>query len=536
MKNKEEFGARKRTRLKRLAAAVAIATAGVPAYALDESIRVDGYLRQELSWNTENWVDTPGYDDRGKLSMARTTARLNIDWKATQDVSVVAKLRAVGEFETGFLEHLEKMGANNYHSGARGDIMKLYNRNDIGDVVRELYIDFPLGERTRMRFGKQQIAWGETDFFAANDIVHGFDYTWRTFLEPANEELRKTNIMFKLNIDVPELDGGVEMFLRPGWDRKEDIGTELDIYGGRWSGHPYAGVDFRNIDPYDFDNKEGDYRDPTGGIRWSGLAGDINYSVSYLKTFWPSPIMNGTSKFNGMPGTSPVDTVGRADTTGLFGNVIYPMVDVFGFTGSGYAEWADAVFSTEVAYVKDLPYQISLIPGSFASQVVAPGFDGIERKDVLTWMLRMDKNIAATQSLLGTEKPMFFSLQLFDKWIQNYDRDDRLLNSVGWGARTKEHSFLLTGIFGLSYDNGRVKPELVVGKDLTYGGGFAVPSVTMELAKDWRWKVEYDAFWSDKWRDTRDCAPPNAGLCDDTGLFGVFHKRDQFYTSLTYLF
>ena len=32
--------------------------------------------------------------------------------------------------------------------------------------------------------------------------------------------------------------------------------------------------------------------------------------------------------------------------------------------------------------------------------------DGIKRKDVLAWMLRMDKNIAATQTWLGTEKPM----------------------------------------------------------------------------------------------------------------------------------
>lgn len=515
------------------AIAVGFAMPVLPVQADDSSLKVDGYLRQELSWNMQDWKDTPDYNDRGKLSMARTTARLNLDWKATENVSVVAKLRAVGEAQTPFLRHLEKMGAHNYHGG---DIMDLYNRNDISDVVRELYVDFALGDRTRVRLGKQQIAWGETDFFAANDLVHGFDYTWRSFLEPANEELRKTNIMAKVNIDVPELDGGLEMFVRPGWDRKSDIGTELEIYGGRWSSQPYAGVDFRNIDPYDYRNNKGDVRDVTGGVRWSGLAGDINYSVSYLKTYWPSPVMNGTSKFNGIPGTSPVETQGRPDTTGLFGNIIYPTVDVLGVTASGYADWADAVFSTEVAYIKDAPYNFSSIPGSFGSQNVAPGFDGFKRKNVLAWMLRMDKNLAFTQSLLGTEKPMFFSVQLFDKWILDYDGSDRLLNSVGWGARTKEHSFLLTGIFSMSYDNGRIRPELVVGTDLSYGGGFAVPSVTFELGKNWRWKVEYDKFWNDSWRDGNKCAPPNANNCDNASLFGYFHKRDQLYTSLTYLF
>lgn len=519
-----------------LALASAIAAVSPSLQAADDTFKFDGYLREELSWNMKNWADTPNYNDKGKLSMARTTLRLNADWKPTESLAVVAKLRGVREVKTDFLRHLEQMGANNSTSGGpgtRGDIMDLYNISEI----RELYMDYQATDRVKLRLGKQQIAWGETDFFAANDLVHGFNYTWRSFLEPANEELRKTNIMAKVNIDVPEADGGIEMFLRPGWDYKKDIGTELDIYGGRWSSQPYAGVDFRNIDPYDWKNRKGDYRKPTGGIRWSGMASDINYSVSYLKTFWPNPILNPSStlKLFGLPGVpSGAQTLGRSDSLGLAGDIIYPMVDVYGLTGSGYAGWADAVFSTEIAYIKDVPYQI-YIPTPL-SQAVAPGFDGIKRKDVLAWMLRMDKNIAGVQGLLGAEKPMFFSVQLFDKWIQDYKKSDNLLNSVGWGARTKEHSFLLTGIFSLSYNSGRIKPEFVVGTDLTYRGGFAVPSVTVELSKSLRWKTEYDYFWSSRWRDGSQCAFPNAADCDRAGLFGYFHNRDQLYTSLTYLF
>jgi hypothetical protein len=76
----------------------------------------------------------------------------------------------------------------------------------------------------------------------------------------------------------------------------------------------------------------------------------------------------------------------------------------------------------------------------------------------------------------------------------------------------------------------------VVGADLTYKGGFLVPSVTFELAKNLKWKVEYDYFWSDNWRNGQKCQFPNAASCDNAGLFGYFHNRDQFYTSLTYLF
>ena len=46
------------------------ASAGEPG-----DVKLDGFLRQEFSWNTADWKDTPNYNDRGKLSMARTTAR-----------------------------------------------------------------------------------------------------------------------------------------------------------------------------------------------------------------------------------------------------------------------------------------------------------------------------------------------------------------------------------------------------------------------------------------------------------------------------
>ena len=534
------------------AASMVVVAADAPAAAATEStFKFDGYVRGEFSWNMKNWEDTANYDDKGKMSMARATARINTEWTPIKDLTVVAKLRATREYKTSFLDHLEKNGANNYHhADGTGNIMDIYNDADI----RELYVDWQATDRIKFRFGRQQIVWGETDFFAANDMVHGFNLTWRSFLEPANEETRKPLIMLKTNIDVPEARGAIEAFVRPGWDRKTDIGTELDIYGGRWSSQPYASVDFRNIDPYNYKNKEGDYEDVTGGIRWNGTTDSFNYSVSYLKTFWQMPIMNaGSTDFAGGAFFVP-KTLGAANTRPApavpFGEVIYPKVDVYGFTASGYSTEADAVFSTEWAYIKDAPYQINNINGnagcgavfcnSLASSVVAPGFDGIKKKNVVAWMARMDKNLSFVQDVLGAEKPMFFSVQLFDKWIQGYDKDDNLLNSVGWGAKTKEHSFLLTGIFALSYDNGRIQPSIVVGTDLTYKGGFFVPSVAVELSKNVKWKVEYDYFWDEgRWRDMSagKCGgAPNQSNCDKAGLFGYFHNRDQLYTSLTYQF
>jgi hypothetical protein len=506
-----------------MAAASPLALAGDAAPSTDAAssneesrFHLDGYLRQEVSINAKNWKDTPDYNDQGKVSMARSTIRLNMDFKASDAVSFAAKARASYEYETPFLSHLKSMGAYSYNNGK---LMDLYKDIDL----REWYADVKVNDRLKFRLGKQQIVWGETDFFVANDLAMGYDYTWRSFLEPANEELRKGNIAAKVNIDVPELNGGIEAYLRPGWDRKRDMGTEIDIYGGRWSSQPYAGVDFRNIDPYAWNNSEADIHSKTGGIRWTGLAGDTNYSLSWMRTFYNAPILNSAM--------NPVGS-GDASSMGFAGDIIYPIVNIFGATASRYSDMADAVFSAEVAYIKGAPYNYQSATPTMLSQLIAPGFDGWKRKNVVASMIRMDKNFAFTQNLLGTEKPMFFSVQVFDKWIQKFDANDGLLYSVGWGGKVKRHNALVTTIFDLSYDNGRIHPQLVLGSDVTNGGGFYVPSVTFQLSKNLRWKIEYDGFWDSGYRPTGAVGVNQ----DKATMFGYFHNRDQVYTSLTYQF
>lgn len=499
----------------------------------EDRFHFDGYLREEVSINAKNWQDTPAYNDQGKVSMARTTVRVNMDFKVSDAVTVVAKGRAAREINTPFLKHLKSMGGNSYRGK---NLTDLYNDVDL----REWYADIKASDRVKFRIGKQQIVWGETDFFVANDLAQGYDNVWRSFLEPANEELRKGNIILKTNIDVPEANGGIEAFLRPGWDRKRDIGTEIDVYGGRWSSQPYAGVDFRNIDPYAWHNAKADIDRKTGGVRWSGMAGDTNYSVSWMRTFYNAPIMNPSpttpSFLLGIPGvgaSSGVTPTGSTTTAGSAGEIIYPIVNVFGATASRYADMADAVFSTEVAFIKNAPFNVVAATSSPMSQFIAPGFDGWKTKNVVAAMVRMDKNFAFTQNLLGTEKPMFFSVQLFDKWIQKFDQNDNLLYSVGWGGRAKRHNTLVTTIFDLSYDNGRIHPQLVLGADVTNGGGFYIPSLTTQLSKNVRWKVEYDGFWDNGYAKTVNGGVPAS---DRTTLFGYLHHRDQIYTSLTYQF
>ena len=497
--------------------------------------KFSGDVSEALSMNMQNPPETP-QDDKNKLSMARTTLHLNLDANFSENISFVGKFREVKEANLQYLKDLDKIGAN---AAAGGRVVDYYNKSS----MREAFFDFK-EDRYMLRLGKQQVAWGETDFFQSMDMVHGYDFTWRSFLEPANEELRKPLVMANITVKVPEVDGKVQLLLRPGgWNRDDAVGNTFDVIGGRWANQPNKGVDFRGqpglpITPYNYHQTGADARDDTWAVRWSGSLEEINYSLSYLQTFNSNPVINPAGNLNfltavGAPvplGTPSGSTTFNGTTPiGLAGEIIYPKIELYGLTASGYSAPADAVFSTEVSYIKGYAYNYGY--SSALSGIFGPGFDGLKQKNLIKSMIRMDKNLAFTQSLLGTEKPAFFSVQLFDTWIKNFNEPENLVQLVGFGQPSKEHSSLLTFIFSTSYANGTIVPELVAGHDVTYGGGFIVPSVSFQYGKDWRFKIEWDHFYNDGER-----TPANAATERNTALFGYFAHNDQLYAKLTYQF
>ena len=480
-------------------------TASVPgpaAAAEDQEWKLNfgGYLREHMSMNLQDHPET-SENDQFTLQMLRSAVQVEGD-AAKGDIRVHAVGRVVGEIKTDYLKSLEKIGAGG------GDLMSQYNISDL----RELFIDFKAHERVMLRIGKQQVVWGETDFFQAMDAVHGFDYTWRSFLEGENEDYRKPLILGNAIIQVPELNGSLQLLLRPGFDRDKDIGSTFDIFGGRWIVTPYGGVNFLNpaVFPYNLHHRDGDADDPTWGARWLGKVGDITYSLAYLRTLGPDPVFNPSyGPFNGIP-----------TTPGAVGETIYLKNDRFGLTATGYSSIADAVFSTEIVYIKDQGYNF----GTAASPI--PGLDGVITKDTVSAMVRMDKNLNLT-GILGTNAPSFFTVQIFDKWIPQFKQSDNVVDFAGFSAQRKEHNVVGTVVLALNYLSSRLNPQIAAGYDFTYGGSFLIPSVAVAFGDKWRLNAEADLFFPKSHNDTP------GGDSSDTHLIGYFAHKNQLSVRLT---
>ena len=497
-------------------AALQSGDAAVKSWAADDfSFNLSGYARGWVSVNLEDQPELKaiGEKSKGKLSMVRGSLLLDADAKTG-----AVKWKAIGrvdrEYKTDYLKDLERLRETNGtdQGGHANSILDNYNRGEI----REFWAEIPLGERVTVKAGKQQLVWGESDFFHAMDLVHGYDLSWRLFFEGENEEWRKPLTLISTKIRVPEADGMLAAYIRPGVDRCQDIGNTYDIQGGRWFFQPYRGFDLTAVTDKDCDHPSGDYRDVTGGVRWSGEAFGLNYSLAWLTTFSADPVANSAFR-----------PYKKAPEGAVFDR-IHPQIDVYGMTVSGYSATLDAVLSAEMAYTKDQPYNIGT--GAFLDAVVPGnvgiGLGGVKLKDTLTTMLRIDKDLDL-QGIFGTSRPSFSSIQLFDTQVLNFKESDDLVRLFAYGTPLTEHNTILTAFTTLNYRNDTINPGFAIGFDLSHGGGFAIPSLSLTLNDEWLARIEADIFWS----GNRSNKVAFSG--QRSQLFGYFDNASQLVFRLT---
>lgn len=510
---------------------------GAIAGAGDFNYALSGYVRGWLSMNLENQEEyKKGFGAntkkhaRGKLSMVRGSILLDNDvsWNGLK-FKAIARLDK--EYKTNYLKDLEDLRATNasgpaspYYQGRGKSITDNYNNFDF----REFWVEAPIGDRTTVKFGRQQLVWGESDFFQAMDVVHGYNLSWRLFFEGENEEWRKPLILLSTKIRIPEANGMIAAYVRPGLDRCEDIGTTYDVRGGRWFFAPYRGFDASRINTVTNCETKGADKDKwTYGIRWQGEYSGVNYSFAYLKAAAGDPVVNPSQlvSANQYKGVQP---------KGSISDFIHPNIDVLGATLSGYSDTLDAVLSTEVAYVFDQPYNVGT--GAFAGEVGPAGaiaslanpgigLNGIKEKDLLIAMVRADKNLHF-EDILGTTRPSFSSIQIFSRQIMNFKKSDDLARLFFWGSKRKENDTILTMFTVLNYKNDEINPGFAVGFDLVNGGGFAIPSVSMTFGDKWLAKLEADIFWDNGSNGTQFSG-------EKSQLFGYFKGSSQLALRVT---
>lgn len=459
-------------------------------------LKLSGYVRAWASYNLEDQDDTPGYNDRGKLSMLRGSVAVAADM-ATGPVKWHGVLRADQETLTAYQRELQDRVRATMPGGPGSNIMDEYKQAEI----RELYADFDVNDRVHLRLGKQQVVWGETDLFHPTDLIHGFDYRWRFFLEGEPDELRKPLIMANATIKVPEADGALQVVVRPGWDRKKDIANSY-AFSGRWAQETGKAQDFlAGPLQYDYKHPSGEYDAMTGGMRWTGLAGSVNYALSALRTFSPDPVVN--------PAGNPY----LKTPAGGAGDLFYPLINVYSASVSGEIPALDTVGNVEVAFHNGRKFNSGLASTGFAGPVLS--------KNVLQTTFRFDKTLRL-MDWLGTSNPSLSSLQIFDTAVLGLNSSDEIVNAVGHPLPLRKHTTVASYFFSLPYMAGKLEYSFVLARYLQSGDTLFMPSVKYNYGNNWRFVAEANIF--------------KARQGPEFENLGGFNKSDQLMFRATYQF
>ncbi len=526
------------------AGVIALAIAGSTTAA---EYGLHGYLREYLSLNLGDKPEPNAHGDdiggAGTLAMARTVLKLDADANFG-----AFYLKAVGRFSrenrTPYLEELEKAAQAGPFPG--GSIVRdKYNE----ESLRELYVGFDIGPAAHLILGKQQVVWGESDFFRATDVINGYDLRWRA-IERENEETRSPLWLANLTLAVPYTEAQLQLIFRPGWDRSRDVVTQRDLFGSRDSGAGYRGVNSLGSAPNNFHNSAGDTDDANYGARWTHSLFDhaLDYSLLYYRGVNREAIVNSTgieasTITTGNPFGSPVTPIGEAPANGI-SDIIYPKIDIFGLTFTSDISSQALVLRGEVAYVPNQPYNVGtnfnlalpgvfffLPPGSVIPLGTVPGLGGIVEKATLRPMIGFDKTVRWTQNILKTQRPSFWTVEVFDQWILNYDRDDDIVEVFGYGAAAREHQPIFTTTLTLNYAHDHINPSIALLYGLNFGDAILIPAIEYKFGDHWRFYAE--ATLNLPAHGVKKSA---SEVENDTHLLGTGGNNSQLLMRATYLF
>jgi hypothetical protein len=503
---------------------------GLAAPAAAQDIEFGGYVRAYAGWNLDDPVEVPGNDKwrnnmlRGQLYLEASSANPTLQWKLSG--------RLARERKTGYLSDLEDIVRNRVMFGDPGfRIKKLYDQEEI----REAWVQFQPTDTLNIKFGRQQVVWGETDIFQALDVIHGYDGSWAPLLEEA-DETRKPLILLNTSLALPAVGGGLQLVVRPGWDSERYIGASADIYGGRNRTSGFKGASTWYGNEMDYQHPEGKKNKPTYGLRWTQLLDNgVNYHLSYVKAHYTRNFIANSALAPWKK--APVDHGGVA-------NFIFPIVEVYGAGANTYSQALDTVFSGEIAFTHGEPFNIGSVPKGIGTACVdavfgpgagtvpelstLSGLCGVKRKNTVMLMARAEKTFDTMQTL-GSSGPTMVSVQLFNTRVLGFKSSEGLVFSAGYPELLKRSATTGTLMVSTPWMNDKLRTTFAVVRDFSYRGTFGAVAVDYEVGPNWRLKAEWDFF-----RGRQSMTANQYG--NAAGVPGMLDKNDRLVLRATYQF
>jgi len=435
---------------------------------LDGDIKLDGYMRTWL----QMWTD---HGQAANFADFRGTLQLEGQFKFTENTLLVAILRGTRE----------SLGNYSRKQGVPDD----YFDENFDDCVRELYLEIKYPGLT-IRAGRQQVIWGETDFFRTADIINPIDFSWRSFLEDW-QDIRIPNWMLFITKEIPDSwgRGAMEFIWKPGIDDAEDVVDKFAPTGAPWAIRPGPPAPLPVALSVEYPGKG--LTNGSGGIRYlnqfSMLGRFFNYSLNYYYGWQEGPVAD----FRGIyidPVLGPVIDLGLK----------YKRARVIGATLNFSIDELESVVRVEAGYWKDRGYNFDTNKADLRTRLNHP--EGFLTKDLLRYSVGWDWTPSQWWTKWGSRQAWMYSIQLFQDFIIDYDEDEYILRTAGYPPRQHELETVITFFCNGHYWFDRIQPGFAAGYDIR-GSWMWIPSCNFIYGDHWRAKIEWDGFNGKKYNN-----------------------------------
>lgn len=537
--------------------AVATPAPYVPSFLAPRTFSVGGYIQSQVGIFVS--PDKDAYDAEGlptdhggklgKLSMARNTFQLELNWQPHRIVQVHALLRGVlgPPLRVDADAQVPDPGYRNDPERRATWVAERYN-NEFD--LREFYVDLQPHPIFNLRVGRQLVAWGETGSARLLDVVNPVDATWHFGALESFEDQRIPLWMVKATVEIPALAGALDVVwvpMMPHLGRfggpERSVTTPLTFVGA-W-GLPAVPKQLdESILPKRIYQKTFLYpdrfaEDSRVGARWKGSLGPwIGYSLMY---YWTQQVTPPIPKYY-------VTTVDH----GFDGNDVvldFPRQHIVGLSLEGNAPWpAATMVKFEASFEPDRTYPVHSGSPKAVDETTLTG-------DVVTYFDCVDyKNCSRTRKktlnyavtllqpfyirAVNPEQPFLLTLQWSDSVVFGYDKTtadqgpcstgECLLDVPGYDSTVlTRHRYQLVAALSSTFLRGLVTPRIVGawlprqdGNRVTRGGGFVSVGAAFAFDDHWRLNVALNEFFG---------TDPYNGV-------GLFRDRDEVNVALRYQF
>jgi hypothetical protein len=349
-----------------------------------------------------------------------------------------------------------------------------------------------------IRFGLQNLAWGETDVFRLLDGINPLDNTYGGIFEDLDDR-RIPIAMLRASYNFGRVGPVSTTTLEAFWN---PTGLDNTVAPLAPFGTVYASpspVPQGPITPSRVIGPEKNFNDSRFGFRLQGVvAGNYNISIAHYRSYRDTP----AARLVLDPG--PVQ------------ELVYEPQHVTGTSLSFWESHTNTIIRSEVAWFWDEP--VFILEENTPLAVGIPVSGTIPKKNVLRYVLGVDHNLWIRP--LNSRQMFSFSVQYFGQWITDYDDRQRQPLSEPPDptnlAKTKEYEQTLTLIVSTTYRNGTITPRMVTAYD-PRGVWMVSPSILF-LHEPIRFQIQYSMISG-----------------QFTG-FGFFRDRDQLSFILGLLF